>query len=120
MEDEPLPIVDSRGRVTIPRKVRSALGLRPGDRIDFVEIERRSICNHSNHGKHQGVGQHVSRSSDQASVVRGDGRHYCEGCIPARLAGPKQTDPTPKKTVSQPSAANKFTPRRTPRPPAYP
>jgi antitoxin PrlF len=39
-EDQTLPIVDSRGRVTIPRKVRSAVGLRPGDRIDFVEIEK--------------------------------------------------------------------------------
>jgi AbrB family looped-hinge helix DNA binding protein len=38
--DESLPIVDSKGRVTIPRKVPSALGLRPGDRIDLAEIEK--------------------------------------------------------------------------------
>jgi len=26
-------VVDSRGRVTLPREVRSALGVRPGDRL---------------------------------------------------------------------------------------
>ena len=40
LEDLLLPIVDSRGRVTIPHNVRSALGLRAGERIEFVEIEK--------------------------------------------------------------------------------
>jgi len=35
-----MPKLTSRGRVTIPIKVRSALGVRPGDRIEFVEIEK--------------------------------------------------------------------------------
>jgi len=35
-----MPKLTSRGRVTIPIKVRSALGLRPGDRLDFVELEK--------------------------------------------------------------------------------
>ena len=35
-----MAIVDSDGRVTIPKKVRTALNLRAGDRIEFVEIER--------------------------------------------------------------------------------
>lgn len=33
--DMPLARVTSDGRVTIPKPVRDALGLRPGDRIDF-------------------------------------------------------------------------------------
>ena len=39
-KDKSLPIVDSRGRVTIPPEVPSALGLRTGNRVDFVEIEK--------------------------------------------------------------------------------
>jgi antitoxin PrlF len=34
-----MPRLTSRGRVTIPVKVRSALGIRPGDWIEFVEKE---------------------------------------------------------------------------------
>lgn len=33
--------VSSKGQITIPAQVRASLGLRPGDRIDFVEIENR-------------------------------------------------------------------------------
>lgn len=29
--------VTSKGQITIPNKVRSALGLEPGDRVEFVE-----------------------------------------------------------------------------------
>jgi antitoxin PrlF len=32
--------VTSKGQVTIPAKVRAALGVETGDRIEFVEIER--------------------------------------------------------------------------------
>jgi AbrB family looped-hinge helix DNA binding protein len=32
----PTATVTSKGQVTIPRKVREALRVRPGDRIDFV------------------------------------------------------------------------------------
>jgi antitoxin PrlF len=35
-----MPKLTSRGRITIPVKVRSALGVRPGDQIKFVEIEK--------------------------------------------------------------------------------
>jgi AbrB family looped-hinge helix DNA binding protein len=31
--------VTSRNQITIPAQVRASLGLRPGDRVDFVEIE---------------------------------------------------------------------------------
>jgi len=32
--------VTSKGQITIPAKVRSALGLNAGDRVEFVEIEK--------------------------------------------------------------------------------
>jgi AbrB family looped-hinge helix DNA binding protein len=31
--------VNSKNQITIPAQVRDSLGLRPGDRVDFVEIE---------------------------------------------------------------------------------
>jgi antitoxin PrlF len=34
-----MPKVTSNGRITIPIKVRSALGVQPGDRVEFVERE---------------------------------------------------------------------------------
>lgn len=33
-------IVRSKGRLTIPAKVRQALALHAGDRVEFVELER--------------------------------------------------------------------------------
>lgn len=36
----PAAKVTSKGQITIPVKVRKSLGLKPGDRIDFVEIEK--------------------------------------------------------------------------------
>lgn len=36
----PAAKVTSKGQITIPVKVRKALGLKPGDRVDFVEIEK--------------------------------------------------------------------------------
>jgi antitoxin PrlF len=35
-----MPKLTSRGSITIPIKVRSELGLRAGDRIDFLEKEK--------------------------------------------------------------------------------
>jgi AbrB family looped-hinge helix DNA binding protein len=31
--------VNSKGQITIPAKVRATLGLKPGDRVEFVELE---------------------------------------------------------------------------------
>jgi antitoxin PrlF len=31
--------VTSKGQITIPLKVRSAMGLTPGDRVDFVRMD---------------------------------------------------------------------------------
>ncbi|WP_122543988.1 AbrB/MazE/SpoVT family DNA-binding domain-containing protein [Pseudomonas viridiflava] len=31
-------ILNSKGRVTIPAQVRESLGLRPGDKIEFVKL----------------------------------------------------------------------------------
>ena len=35
----PTAIITSKGRVTIPKPVRERLGIKPGDRVDFVEVE---------------------------------------------------------------------------------
>jgi AbrB family looped-hinge helix DNA binding protein len=35
--------VTSKGQITIPAKVRTALGLDPGDRVEFVEIGEREF-----------------------------------------------------------------------------
>ena len=32
--------VTSKGQITLPIRVRTALGLRPGDRVEFVELEK--------------------------------------------------------------------------------
>ncbi|MBV7477512.1 AbrB/MazE/SpoVT family DNA-binding domain-containing protein [Pseudomonas sp. PDM31] len=36
--------VSSKGQITIPAQVRASLGLRPGARVDFVEIENRQFA----------------------------------------------------------------------------
>jgi AbrB family looped-hinge helix DNA binding protein len=36
--------VTSKGQITIPLKVRNALGLQAGDRIEFVELEREKFA----------------------------------------------------------------------------
>ena len=36
----PTAKVTSKGQVTIPKKVREGLGIRPGDELDFVEDRR--------------------------------------------------------------------------------
>jgi antitoxin PrlF len=37
-------VLSSKGQVTIPNKVRSALGIGTGDRIEFVETEDGSFA----------------------------------------------------------------------------
>jgi AbrB family looped-hinge helix DNA binding protein len=34
-----IPTVNSKDQITIPPKVRATLGLKPGDRVEFVEFE---------------------------------------------------------------------------------
>lgn len=47
----PTTIVTTNGRVTIPREIRAELGLRAGDKIEFVKMENGSYqlwaCNRS-------------------------------------------------------------------------
>jgi len=35
-----VPQIDSQGRVTVPKKIRDALRLKPGTRVDLVEFEK--------------------------------------------------------------------------------
>ena len=39
----PTATVTSKGQVTIPRRVREALRIRPGDRIDFVLADNGEV-----------------------------------------------------------------------------
>jgi AbrB family looped-hinge helix DNA binding protein len=39
----PTATVTSKGQVTLPRKIREALRIRPGDRIDFVLGENGEV-----------------------------------------------------------------------------
>jgi AbrB family looped-hinge helix DNA binding protein len=39
----PTATVTSKGQVTLPRRVREALRIRPGDRIDFVLAENGEV-----------------------------------------------------------------------------
>jgi antitoxin PrlF len=39
----PTATVTSKGQITLPRKVREALRIRPGDRIDFVVGEDGNV-----------------------------------------------------------------------------
>ncbi|NWL21893.1 AbrB/MazE/SpoVT family DNA-binding domain-containing protein [Pseudomonas umsongensis] len=32
--------MNSKGQITIPARVRTTLGLRPGDEVEFVELEK--------------------------------------------------------------------------------
>lgn len=35
--------ITSKGQITIPVRIRAALGISPGDRIEFVELERGRV-----------------------------------------------------------------------------
>ncbi len=39
----PTATVTSKGQVTLPRKIREALRIRPGDRVDFVLDENGEV-----------------------------------------------------------------------------
>ncbi len=43
----PIATLTRKGQVTIPLAVRAALGLHTGDKLDFVEFERRWYVNKS-------------------------------------------------------------------------
>ena len=49
-------MVTFNGRITLPNHIRKELGLKTGDNIDFVEIEkgRFAICTRTNAGLHDG------------------------------------------------------------------
>ena len=35
--------ISSKGQITVPREVRKRLGLEPGDRVEFVQEEGRTV-----------------------------------------------------------------------------
>jgi AbrB family looped-hinge helix DNA binding protein len=39
-----IAIVSSKGQITIPAEVRATLGLKPGDRVEFVELEAGQLA----------------------------------------------------------------------------
>jgi antitoxin PrlF len=74
--------VTSKGQITIPAKVRSALGLDAGDRVEFVELEKgqfamiaatRSVQELSGLFRHK-VRKPVSIEEMNAAIARGASR----------------------------------------------
>jgi AbrB family looped-hinge helix DNA binding protein len=43
----PTSTITSKGQITLPREVRSRLGLHPGDRVDFVIEESGTVRLHA-------------------------------------------------------------------------
>jgi antitoxin PrlF len=74
--------VTSKGQITIPAKVRSALGLDAGDRVEFVELEKgqfamvaatRSVRELQGLFRHK-VRKPVSIEEMNAAIARGASR----------------------------------------------
>jgi len=57
-----------KGQVTIPRKVREALGLSPGDRVDFDVNREGQVVVHKA-GAHQRAAGRAGRRSDLCRLV---------------------------------------------------
>jgi len=38
-----MPVITTKGQVTIPKAVRDRHGLRPGDRVEFAEVEGKVV-----------------------------------------------------------------------------
>lgn len=38
-----MAVIDSKGRITLPAKLRAALGVRAGDRVEFVLLEEGRV-----------------------------------------------------------------------------
>jgi antitoxin PrlF len=48
--DRQTATITSKGQITIPREVRRRLGLKPGDRVDFVTERGRTILGRTQNG----------------------------------------------------------------------
>jgi AbrB family looped-hinge helix DNA binding protein len=75
--------VTSKGQITIPAKVRSALGLDAGDRVEFVETEKgqfamiaatRSVQELNGLFRHKQRRKPVSIEEMNAAIARGASR----------------------------------------------
>jgi antitoxin PrlF len=48
--DRQTATVTSKGQITIPREVRRRLGLKPGDRVDFITDRGRTVMGRAQKG----------------------------------------------------------------------
>ena len=65
--------ITSKGQITVPREIRRALGVGPGDRLLFEKGARgvsvRPVRTKSPFAKYRGVG-HGSKSSGKKAILR--------------------------------------------------
>ena len=65
--------ITSKGQITVPREVRHALGVKPGDKLVFEhngkEVSVRPVRNKSVFAKYRGIGN-PGVASGRESVVR--------------------------------------------------
>ena len=65
--------ITSKGQITVPREVRHALGVKPGDKLIFEqngkEVSVRPVRNKSVFAKYRGIGN-PGLTSGRAAVVR--------------------------------------------------
>jgi antitoxin PrlF len=80
--DAQMPKLTTKGRVTIPLRIRTALGLQTGDRIEFVEVGKgefnivaatRSVRELSGFSKRKGR-KPVSIQEMNAAIAKGASR----------------------------------------------
>ncbi len=70
--------ITSKGQITLPKVVRDRMGLRPGDRIEFVEEDGvyrlRKVVGESPFAKWRGYLKHLEGQDPDALVreMRGD------------------------------------------------
>ena len=64
----PTAMVTFNGRITLPAQVRSELGLKTGDNVDFIEVEKGRFAIHVRPGSEAAEDLSISRL-DKAPAI---------------------------------------------------